>query len=159
MYTVGFGGDMIDQYHISSASFWSGSGVAHKSNYTASYKMTRTIRTLTWNCVIEPDEFNFTQNATLIPSGNYDISMHGPDSRRYRWDITGSHHESLFTSFSIARTTGSIPTKFKKREFQPYITKIGLYNDDYELICVATLPTPIKKLHNQRMIFEIQMDF
>lgn len=40
-----------------------------------------------------------------------------------------------------------------------YITKVGLYNDDYELIAVASLAHPIKKEESQDVQIRLRWDF
>ena len=43
-------------------------------------------------------------------------------------------------------------------EFSPYITKIGLYNDQLELLAIAQLGQPIKKPQNMDITFIVRMD-
>ena len=43
-------------------------------------------------------------------------------------------------------------------EFTPYITSIGLYNDNAELLVIAKLSHPIKKLKNINMNFIIKFN-
>ncbi len=40
-----------------------------------------------------------------------------------------------------------------------YITQIGLYNEDYELVALANLAQPIKKEEQQDILFRLKMDF
>ncbi len=40
-----------------------------------------------------------------------------------------------------------------------YITQVGLYNEDYELVGVANLAQPIKKEESQDILFRLRMDF
>lgn len=54
--------------------------------------------------------------------------------------------------------TGELKDIFYHDEFAPYVTTIGLYNDNYELIAVAKLSHPIKKLENAPMSFLIKFD-
>lgn len=41
----------------------------------------------------------------------------------------------------------------------PYVTKIGLYNDLFELVAVAQLAQPIKKRESDSILFKIKLDF
>ena len=52
-----------------------------------------------------------------------------------------------------------IQSQFRSKDFNPYITKIALVNDYNEVIMIAAVPIPIRKISNQKMIFKIQMDF
>lgn len=42
---------------------------------------------------------------------------------------------------------------------QTYITAIGLYNDDYDLVGLAKLAQPIKKEESQEILFRLRLDF
>lgn len=48
--------------------------------------------------------------------------------------------------------------QFGTKEFTPYITTVGLYNTVGDLIAVAKLSKPIKKVSNVDMTFDIQID-
>ena len=43
-------------------------------------------------------------------------------------------------------------------EFNPYVTSIGLYNDQHELLAVAKLSRPIKKPKEYDISFTIRFD-
>jgi hypothetical protein len=43
-------------------------------------------------------------------------------------------------------------------EFTPYVTTVGLYNGNYELMAVAKLSKPIKKASNVDMAFNVRID-
>ena len=45
---------------------------------------------------------------------------------------------------------------FKK---QTYISQIGLYDDDKNLIGVAKLATPVKKTEDREFTFKLKLDF
>ena len=156
IYILDNGTEQVYQYQHS-ASLYSNLG----TNYTASYERKKLIRTWTWTCVVDPSEFNFTMNPTIINSGSFEITEID-DSRKYRPEISGTFKENHYHSMSIVKlplAKNHIPEKFRKRSFSPYITKIGLMNDKRELLCVAALPIPIKKTRDNRLVFKIQMDF
>ena len=53
----------------------------------------------------------------------------------------------------------SIPKSFAtSSDFNPYVTEIGLYNDQHELLAIAKLAEPIPKLNNIDMSFLIRFD-
>lgn len=57
--------------------------------------------------------------------------------------------------------TSNNPTSKKltgKSDFTPYITSVGLYNNNYELIAVAKLSKPVKKLDNIGMTINVRLD-
>jgi hypothetical protein len=43
-------------------------------------------------------------------------------------------------------------------EFNPYVTSVGLYNDQHELLAVAKLSRPIKKPKEYDISFTIRFD-
>jgi len=75
-----------------------------------SFESTITIHESQYKCTIRENEFNFSQNPTLI---------------------SGSSNSGVIYDYA----TGSY--------FNPYITTIGLYNNDKELIAVAKLSQPL----------------
>ena len=56
------------------------------------------------------------------------------------------------TSSSYADPTGS----FKKTT---YISKIGLFDEDKNLIGIATLATPVKKTEERELTFKLKLDY
>jgi hypothetical protein len=79
-------------------------------NLTCSFESTVTIYESQYKCTLRQNEFNFSQNPTLI---------------------SGSSNSGKIYDFA----TGSY--------FDPYVTTIGLYNNNYELLAVAKLAQPL----------------
>jgi hypothetical protein len=79
-------------------------------NITCSFESTVTIYETQYKCTIRQNEFNFSQNPSLI---------------------SGSSNSGVISSFA----TGSY--------FDPYITTVGLYNNNKELLAVAKLAQPL----------------
>jgi hypothetical protein len=79
-------------------------------NLTCSFESTVTIYESQYKCTLRQNEFNFSQNPTLI---------------------SGSSNSGKIYDFA----TGSY--------FDPYITTVGLYNNNYELLAVAKLAQPL----------------
>jgi hypothetical protein len=80
------------------------------NNITCSFQSTVTIYESQYKCTIRQNEFNFSQNPTLV---------------------SGSSNSGIMYDYA----TGSY--------FDPYITTVGLYNNNYELIAVAKLAQPL----------------
>ena len=59
---------------------------------------------------------------------------------------------------SIKDSFGNIADNVSGSSFMPYVTTVGLYNDDQELIAVAKLGQPIPKSTNTDMTFVIKLD-
>jgi hypothetical protein len=80
------------------------------SNITCSFSSTLTIYETQYKCTLRENEFNFSQNPTLI---------------------SGSSNSGKLYDYA----TGSY--------FSPYVTTVGLYDNDYNLLAVAKLSQPL----------------
>jgi hypothetical protein len=117
-YGTGSYGDMI----------YGGAGVDfinnfYTNNLTCSFESTVTIHETQYKCTIRENEFNFSNNPSLF-SGSVAISNGSgssfpqPGSGKLNDNVTGSY-------------------------FSPYITTVGLYNNNKELLAVAKLAQPL----------------
>jgi len=96
-------------------------------------------------CIVRESDFNLTYNPTLLKYGNqYIVPISGSASNGYT--TTGSFDNSTVKDFA----TGSF--------FQPYVTTIGLYNDNNELLMVAKLGKPIMLSPDTDMTFIVKYD-
>jgi len=95
-------------YGLSSIDFIS--SFATGSNITCSFESTITIYESQYKCTLRENEFNFSQNPTVV---------------------SGSANSGIIYDFA----TGSY--------FSPYVTTVGLYNNNYELIAVGKLAQPL----------------
>jgi len=95
-------------YGSSDASFIE--GFINSTSLTCSFSSTLTIYETQYKCTIRENEFNFSQNPSLI---------------------SGSLNSGIVYGFA----TGSY--------FNPYITTVGLYNNNKELLAVAKLSQPL----------------
>jgi len=86
------------------------------NNITASFSSSYTIYETQYKCTINESEFNFSQNPSII---------------------SGSVENNIITSSGIPYdfATGSY--------FSPYVTTVGMYNDDHELLAVGKLAQPL----------------
>jgi hypothetical protein len=85
-------------------------GFINSANVTCSFESTITIYESQYRCNVRENEFNFSQNPTLI---------------------SGSTNSGVIYSYA----TGSY--------FNPFVTTVGLYNNNYDLIAVAKLSQPL----------------
>jgi len=91
-------------------------------------------------CIIKESDYNLSYNPTLLKyKGQYITSSSSG------YTLTGSF-DSTVKDF----VTGSF--------FQPYVTTIGLYNDDNELLMVAKLGKPIALSSDTDMTFIVKYD-
>jgi len=93
---------------------------------SCSFESTVTIYESQYKCTIRENEFNFSQNPTLI---------------------SGSSNSGILYDFA----TGSY--------FDPYVTTVGLYNSDYDLIAVAKLaqPVPLSSVTDMNIIVNLDL--
>jgi hypothetical protein len=95
----------------------------YSGSLTCSFESTVTIYETQYKCTIRENEFNFSNNPSLI-SGSAAISNGSgssfpqPGSGKLNDNVTGSY-------------------------FSPYITTVGLYNNNKELLAVAKLAQPL----------------
>lgn len=99
------------------------SNLFYSSLITCSFESTVTIYETQYKCTIRENEFNFSNNPSLT-SGSLAISNGSgslfpqPGSGKLNDNVTGSY-------------------------FSPYITTVGLYNNNKELLAVAKLAQPL----------------
>jgi hypothetical protein len=90
------------------------------NNITASFSSSYTIYETQYKCTIDESEFNFSQNPSII---------------------SGSVTNNVTTASGVIYdfATGSY--------FNPYVTTVGLYNNDRELLAVGKLAQPLPTSH------------
>lgn len=117
------------------------------SVYSINFKGTNKIPTLTMYTYAEQNEFNFSSNPTFIEKS---------DLPRY------DHSSSYF--LEVGRKIKKInksPYYDHEEDFEntTYISKIGIYDKDKNLIAIATLANPVKKTEKRDFMFKIGIDF
>ena len=98
----------------------------NSQNITCSFDSTITIYESQYKCTIRENEFNFSQNPTLI---------------------SGSSNSGKVYDYA----TGSY--------FNPYITTVGLYNNNKELLAVAKLaqPLPLSAVTDMNILINLDL--
>lgn len=111
-------------YDASDASFIQ--NLISSTDLTISFQSTITIYESQYKCTIRENEFNFTQNPSII---------------------SGSSNSGVISNFA----TGSY--------FAPYVTTVGLYNNNYELLAVAKLaqPLPLSSVTDMSIIVNLDL--
>jgi hypothetical protein len=95
------------------------------NDVTCSFQSSRTIYETQYKCTIRPDEFNYSFNPSLQPTGSA-VFFSGSI-----WTNYTSSNNGTLRDFA----TGSY--------FAPYVTTVGLYNENQELLAVAKLAQPL----------------
>lgn len=92
------------------------------SNFRCEFSSSYTIYETQYKCTINPPEYNFSLNETL---------MSGSSAFTYNSSSYYQPQGDALVDFA----TGSI--------FNPYVTGVGLYNDNQELLAIAKLAKPL----------------
>jgi len=154
-------------------------------NWELTYKSTQTNYEHEFLLVVNEDEFNVSTNPTAIianddiyetflttdgkyikvnsnPGPKYIRKKHILDNGttmdfRYSGSISSSvTNDWVYAGFEHWEVSGS--TDRTGSFLAPFITTIGLYDDDCNLVAVAKLPTPIKSLHDIPINFIVRFD-
>jgi len=110
--------------------------------YSLEYKSQVTIREHSYTCIIGANEYNTTTNITATAGRSGSINVSGSDAWR------------LFPPGDALYKSGSYKMQYNQAinyqgfvthsKFDPYITKVGLYNDFNQLIAVGQLSHAVK---------------
>jgi hypothetical protein len=116
------------------------------SDFQLDYRSTNTIYENEVFFSVLENEFNVSQNPTAVDDGLY-IKFN---------TFTSSVDSTKFGGFADYDASSSIdPTG---SYLAPYITTIGLYDNDNQMVAVAKLPRPIKSLPDYPVNFIIRVD-
>jgi hypothetical protein len=151
-----------------------------KSTWNISFKSTQTIYENEYLLIVNEDEFNVSTNPTavvevgretlLITDTNNKIykTTTNPGVKYIRKISTLENGNTLDYSY-ISTYSSSISGGFEQYDLNsssdstgsfllPFITTIGLYDDDCDLVAVAKLPQPIKSESDMPVNFIVRFD-
>lgn len=143
------------------------------TTYSLSYRSTQTIHETEVLVESKAGEFNFSQNPSAVDvvlSGSYDfettaITNVSPVKNVKIKEVQDIKLKSAITSSYDGLTNGSWDDYANYRMtdptgsyLAPYITTIGIYDNDGDMVAVAKLPTPIKNLPDYDMNFIVRFD-
>jgi len=103
-----------------------------------SFNPTRTVYETQYKCTIRPDEFNYSLNPTLISGSEYTNPVN--------------------SNGQCVNVSGDVESFVTGSTFSPYITAVGLYNSNNELLAVGKLSRPIPTSRTVDMNIVINMD-
>ena len=149
------------------------------NDWTLDYKSTETIYENEFLLIVEPDEFNVSQNPSAVVEVGKEVSfVTGSDGKYYK--TTPNPGVKYIRKLSILETgevldyrysgtTGNQKAGFEHYDLSgsvdstgsflaPFITTIGLYDDNCDLIAVAKLPQPIKSEPEIPVNFIVRFD-
>jgi len=150
------------------------------STWELSYKSTQTIYEHEYLLISNEDEFNVSTNPTaVVEIGRETEFITGSDNKIYRattnpgvkyirkkstlengdtldYRYTSSVSQSVFAGFEHYDLSSSVDSVGSF--LLPFITTIGLYDDDCQLVAVAKLPQPIKSESDMPVNFIVRFD-
>ena len=150
-----------------------------KNSWTIDYKSTSTIYENEYLLIVNEDEFNISQNpSAVVEIGKETGFVSGSDGKIYKTTTNpGAKYirkKSILENGNILDYgyTGSVGTKkagFEQYDLSgsvdstgsflsPFITTIGLYDDNCDLVAVAKLPQPIKSEPDIPVNFIVRFD-
>jgi hypothetical protein len=132
----------------------SGSRKNYFDNYDLQYKSTNTIYENEILLVVGEDEFNISTNSTAyteinVVSGSISTTYEG----NVKYQNSDKYQKQLFADYEYSAsidTTGSFAA--------PYITTIGLYDENMDMVAVAKLAKPVKSMPDLPVNFLVRFD-
>ena len=127
------------------------------SSYVLEFKGTHTKPTLLMMCHAQKNENNWSNNPTFVErrteftaSTNYaDIYVVNSGSKGY------SEKRDLAIKNTISSSFCDYSESYKP---QTFISKIGIYDDDGDLVAIAKLANPVRKTNEQDYTFKLKLD-
>jgi len=135
----------------------SGGATVPSSSFHISFEGTNTIPVLTMNAHARRGHLNYSNNLTFLtfndPSGSFTHNAVGPGTS------TSSMHYRQNDGINIYSINSSSFNKFSSsHDNVTYLSKIGIYDEDKNLIAVAKSATPIRKRETDDFTFRLKLD-
>jgi hypothetical protein len=121
------------------------------SQYTLNFRSTKTIYENEILLSVLESEFNVSQNPTAI-----DYDADGKFGKIKLHSIQSNVNPNVFSGFGEYDYSSSLDTTGSY--LAPYVTTIGLYDDDLNMVAVAKLPQPIKSMPDYPLNFIVRFD-
>ena len=123
------------------------SGSAVNSSYSVSFKGVSNIPTMTMFAYSEKGEDNFSHNPTFLKS-----------TAGARAELTEDQY--VESKRDVKKINKSVYADYEEEfDNNTYISKVGIYDENRNLIAVATLANPIKKTEKRDFMIKMKMDF
>ena len=101
--------------------------VMDRGNVTASFSSSYKLFETQYQCTIDENEFNYTLNPSAVTGSQIPTGFSGSS---IEWENTAS----------IGSPLGFVTSSF----FEPYITTVGLYDENHQLLAVGKLAKPLQ---------------
>jgi len=143
---------------ITQASFTGGTPADFaNASYTLSFKGTSEVQTMTMFANAKRGEANYSNNPTYL---NYSSSVNSDGTADLgAWVTTSSfafeENDTRTIVNFVSSSASDYSASFKR---QVYISRVGIYDDNKNLIGVATLSNPVRKAEDEDLTFKIKLD-
>lgn len=126
---------------------YDGANPPDSGSWVLEFEGTNTVPVMTMLCEAGKNEYNFSNNPTFITSG----STRSIPQEHYRYlQSSGSTIKNIVKSDFTNATEPFAPVT--------YISKIGIYDDNKNLIAIAKLARPVKKDEEDGYTFKVNID-
>ena len=141
-------------------------------NFEIKFKSTKTLSETEVLCEVNAGEFNVSTNPTAVEYENftsYDFETTTYDERGNRLvekiiNFTPRKKSYIYSSYD-STVSGSFDDYYDNGSSDPtgsylttYVTSVGLYDDNSELLAIAKMAKPVKLLPNHPINFLIRLD-
>ena len=119
---------------------------APSSSWSLDFKGVNYVDTLTMFAHARKNKLNFSNNPTFLDNQTQSF-------------VTGATHYTEDSSLAIKNIASSSHSNHSA-SFKPvtYISKVGIYDENKNLIAIASLAKPVKKLENRSYTFKLKLD-
>jgi hypothetical protein len=119
-----------------------------ESSYTLDFEGNHTIPSLTMFAHAKKHQLNNSSNPTFVVSSSYNTNI-----------ITGSSKYMEYDKVKVKNIVSSSFVNYSASfERQTYISEIGIYDKDRNLIAIAKVANPMKKTENNDYTFKLKID-
>jgi len=119
----------------------------NSSSFDIEFNGTTNVSVLTMMAHAEKGDLNHSNNPTYVKYGDY-LSPSTSSTTYHENEFTNIKN---VTKYSYENYTGSL-------EKQTYISKIGIYDENRNLIAVAKLAKPVRKTESRDFTFKLKLD-
>ncbi len=120
------------------------------ASFGLDFEGTSYTNTMTLFCHAEKGKYNFSNNPTSINSSSAGESIVGSTTSKFTYK-----QPRLPIKNVVSSSYSGYDEEFKRKT---YISKIGIYDEDDNLIMIASLAKPIKKEENDEYTFKLTYD-
>lgn len=120
----------------------------NSASYDVNFNGTNEIHTVTMMAHAEKGDLNHSNNPTYI---KYDQDINSPVTSKKSYYEYDKIQVKNITKYNYDNYTGSL-------EKQTYISKIGIYDEQKNLIAIAKLAKPVRKTENRDFTFKLKLD-